>query len=191
MTQFHEDSHDDHNPQVSDSSKQESGQSPEGLEILRSKIDQLEKELANTRDQYARNQADMMNLMKRKDTEREQAVKHANFDFLREFLFVLDSLESGIQSFDHQNEAHKDMLSGLVLMQNQINQLLERFDVKVLSPEIGSPFDPITSEAMSIQVNDQLPAQSILLVVQKGYMSKGRLLRPARVIVAKNSQTPS
>lgn len=183
MNHVQDDLH-DQNPQNSDSSKQESSQTA-NADMLQGKIEQLEKELSLLKDQQTRAQADFMNMMKRKEIEKEQAVKFANIDFLKDFLFVLDSLESGIQSFDKNHSEHQQMLSGLLLIENQILQLLEKFDIQIIAPVIGSAFDPNTSEAMSIQPSDQWPDQAILAVIQKGYTTKGRLLRPARVVVAK------
>jgi len=63
--------------------------------------------------------------------------------------------------------------------------------LKVLNPEIGSLYDPSTSEAMSIQPSSECPSNSVLMVVQRGYLAKERVLRPARVIVAKNEEALS
>lgn len=170
---------------ASENTKQET--SHDRVSVLESKIATLTEQITQSSEQHLRAQAEWANLLKRKDQEREQAVRHAQSEFLKEFIFVLDSLESGLFSLKQSIGSEPNgLLDGLDMIQRQTLQLLEKFDLVVLSPEVGTPFDPAIAEAMSIQFSDQHPANSVLMVIQRGYMVKGRVLRPARVIVAKN-----
>ncbi len=177
------------NIETGENSKQESSQ--EALTVRESTIATLTDQLEQATENHLRSQADWSNLLKRKELEKDLAVKHAQSEFLKEFVFVLDSLESGLFSVKQSASADKHILEGLEMIQNQVLQLLEKFDLKILSPEVGSLFDPAIAEAMSMQPRDDCPSNSILMVVQRGYTSKGRILRPARVIVSKNEKTIS
>lgn len=166
--------------------KQESGQSE--VVALQAQISQLQKDLQQSKDDEKRYQADLANMIRRKDQEKELALKFAHWDFLKEFLFILDSLDSGLLSLKQPQTEMSAVLEGLEMMQKQMEQLIKKFDMTVISPEIGSAFDPNVAEAMSMQQNDEYPNNSVVLVIQKGYQAKGRILRPARVIVSKNDQ---
>ncbi len=170
-------------------SKQESSQAD--VTLLQSTIANLKEQLQQANENHVRSQADWANLLRRKELEKESAVKHAQSEFLKEFVFVLDSLESGLFSVKQSASAHPGILEGLEMIQNQVLQILAKFDLNVLSPEIGMPFDPAVAEAMSMQPRSDCPHNSILMVIQRGYAVKGRVLRPARVIVAKNEENPS
>ncbi len=178
-------------PEVDEKIKQESSQLQ--IEMLKSTISQLQEEntqlqeqLQQAADHRIRLQADHMNFIKRKDMEKDQAVKYAQFEFLREFIFVLDSLESGLLSTRQASQDNDSVIAGLDMIQNQVLQLLEKFEVHLVNPAIGSPYDSSVAEAMTVQPSTEYPNNSILMVVQRGYLAKGRILRPARVIVVKN-----
>jgi molecular chaperone GrpE len=166
------------------SSKQESGQN--NAAEMAARLAQLEKELSDAHDKEKRAQADLANMLRRKDQEKELALKFAHLDFLKEFLFILDTIDSGIMSLKQPQTSVESVLQGLELLERQIEQLTEKFDMTVIMPEVGTPFDHRNSEAMSMQENKQYPSNSVLMVIQKGYEARGRLLRPARVIVSKN-----
>jgi molecular chaperone GrpE len=165
--------------------KQESSQDKSF--VLENRVKQLEQELANSKEQYVRFQAEFANTLRRKDQEREQALKFAHIDFLKEFILVLDSVESGLLTLQQSTASLDQMLEGLTMMGQQLHQLLDKFGLTLIEPAVGQLFDPVTSEAMSMQPTTDYPHNSVLLVVQKGYTLNGRLLRPARVIVANNT----
>lgn len=164
--------------------KQESGQFD--ATALQSQIANLQKELNEAQDREKRAAADLANMIRRKDQEKELALKFAQWDFLKEFLFILDSIDSGLLSLKQPQTGMDAVLQGLEMMQQQVEQLIEKFDMVVIDPEVGSPFDHNVAEAMSLQQTEAHPPNSVVMVIQKGYQAKGRLLRPARVIVSKN-----
>lgn len=168
----------------STSAKQESGQFETA--VLTAQVAKLQKELGELQDKEKRVQADFANMLRRKDQEKELALKFAHCDFLKEFLFILDSIESGLLTLKQPQIGLDGVLQGLEMMQQQLEQLIEKFDMTVIAPEVGAPFDHRVAEAMSLQQNAEYPSNSVLMVIQKGYEAKGRILRPARVIVSKN-----
>ena len=130
--------------------------------------------------------AESENLRKRTVREVEHAHKYGIERFAGELLAVVDSLEMGIDAGAerlrrmHLREGSQATLKLLI-------GALTKSGVEQLDPE-GEPFDPNLHEAMTMQPSDAAEPGSVLTVVQKGYQLNGRLLRPARVIVATEPQ---
>jgi len=137
-------------------------------------------------------QANFQQTIRRKDQEKEQAVKFAQEKFFKDFLLILDSVDGALLSMRQSQNEHSDLALGLEMMNRQLEQTLDKFGLAVVSPELGNPFDPSLAEAMSIQPNADYPNNSVLMVIQRGYTLHGRLLRPARVIVSQDlvGETP-
>ena len=95
---------------------------------------------------------------------------------------VVDSLEQALQLADKHGDT--SMHEGLELTMKLFVDVLEKFGVQQLDPQ-GAIFDPQEHEAMSIQEVADVPPNSVLVVFQKGYKLNDRVIRPARVIVAK------
>jgi len=132
-------------------------------------------------DRYLRAAAEMDNVRKRAARDVEHARKYALENFGRELLAVKDSLEMGL---DAAGSADADALrEGSEATLKLLTGTLERFGVEEVDPE-GEPFDPELHEAISMQPSADVEPGSVLNVVQKGYTLNGRLLRPARVVVA-------
>jgi len=132
-------------------------------------------------DRYLRAAAEVENTRKRASRDVEHARKFAIEGFGRELLAVRDSLEMGIAHGDAADAS--SLLEGSVATLKLLTGTLERFGVSEVDPE-GEPFDPELHEAMTMQPSDTVEPGSVLTVIQKGYSLNGRLLRPARVIVA-------
>ena len=155
------------------------------VEDLKLLVQSLKQELAEEKETHLRTQADLQNRLKRKDNDKEAALKFAQEKFFKDFLLVLDSIDGALLQ-DSATATVEHYQEGLSMMSNQLQSLLSQFKVEEIVPEVGSSFSPANSEAMSMQPNEQYPHNSVLLVVQKGYTYQGRLIRPARVIVSQN-----
>ena len=132
-------------------------------------------------DRYLRAAAEVENVRKRASRDVEHARKFAIETFGRELLAVKDSLEMGIAHGESADAS--SLLEGSAATLKLLTGTLERFGVSEVDPE-GEPFDPELHEAMTMQPSDTVEPGSVLTVIQKGYSLNGRLLRPARVIVA-------
>jgi len=121
------------------------------------------------------------NVRKRAIRDVERARKFALENFARELLAVKDSLEMGLTA--GQSADAESLVAGSEATLKLLTTTLERFGVAELDPE-GEPFDPEMHEAMTVQPAADVEPGSVLTVIQKGYSLNGRLLRPARVIVA-------
>jgi len=146
-------------------------------------------ELAVARDaaednlnKYLRLAAEMENLRKRTVRDVENARKYGIERFAAEILAVIDSLELGLQAAP--TASLESLLEGQTATYKLLLGAAEKYGVEVIDPE-GEPFDPQVHEAMTMQPSDTAEPGSILAVIQKGYQLNDRLLRPARVVVAR------
>ncbi len=132
-------------------------------------------------DKYVRAAAELENVRKRASKDVENAHKFALERFCSELLAVKDSLEMGLAAADKADA--QSLLEGKKATLKLLTATMERFGVVELDPE-GEPFDPQEHEAMTMQPSADVEPGSVLTVFQKGYALNGRLLRPARVVVA-------
>jgi molecular chaperone GrpE len=146
------------------------------LEEARAKADDYWNRLLRT-------QAEMENLRKRNARELEQAHRFAVERFATELLAVKDSLELGVDAAGGKTDAEK-LREGIELTLKMLIRVMEKFNIEEINPK-GAPFDPTRHQAMAMQENRELPPNTVVTVMQKGYALNGRLLRPAMVIVSK------
>lgn len=133
-------------------------------------------------DQCMRLQADMENLRKRAERDLANAHKFSLERFAGELLPVRDSLEMGLAAFDTENtDKHKE---GIELTLQMLGAVFGKFEIAEVNPQ-DEPFNPDFHQAMSMQERDDVPPNTVVTVVQKGYLLHDRLIRPAMVIVSK------
>lgn len=171
-------------------------------EQLHQKIIDLQKDLLAAESKAAENwdlllraKADEENLRKRFKIDIENAHKYGVEKFARSLLNVVDSLEKGIESSNKiettENGANTNhnvinsLKDGMDLTLKLLLNNLKEFGIKLIDP-MGEVFNPIYHEALSIENQVDVPDNSIINVVQKGFMIHDRVLRPARVIVTKH-----
>jgi molecular chaperone GrpE len=131
---------------------------------------------------YMRAVAELDNYRKRMEREIDQSRKFAIERFAQELLNVSDALEAGIRI--GTESPGPALLEGAQATLRELNKAFDKAGIKLLDPK-GQPFDPNWHEAMVAQESADVPPNTVLSVVQKGYSLNGRLLRPARVIVSK------
>jgi molecular chaperone GrpE len=141
--------------------------------------------VAQQRDQMLRAAAELENMRKRAARDVEQAHKYALEKFALELLPVRDSLELAAASGATADAA--SLAAGQEATLKLLARAFEKFSLKPIDP-VGEPFDPERHEAMVMQPSATAEPGSVLQVVQRGYELNGRLLRPARVIVASDPQ---
>ncbi len=132
-------------------------------------------------DKYLRAMAELENVRKRSSRDVENARKYALEQFSRELLNVRDSLEMGLAAAVGSDI--ETVVQGCEATLKQLSTTMAQFGIDELDPQ-GEPFDPQQHEAMTMQPSDDVEPGSVLTVYQKGYSLNGRLLRPARVVVA-------
>ena len=143
----------------------------------------LEAELEAAKDAALRAQADAMNMQRRAEQEVEKARKFALERFCSDLLSVVDNLERALESSgDEQGSAA--LSEGVELTRKGFMDVLAKYGVEAVNPE-GEPFDPETAQAMSMVEQPNVEPNSVVAVMQKGYLLNGRLLRPAMGMVSK------
>lgn len=140
------------------------------------------EELARMREAMLRLQAEMDNREKRLEREMAKSRKFALEALMRDLVQVLDSMDQALSSTDA--DSARAAYEGLELTRKQALQVLTSHGLEVLDP-VGERFDPSWHEAMATQPSEEFESDTVAQVLQKGYRLNERLLRPARVIVAK------
>jgi len=154
-------------------------------------IAKLEAELAAAKQLAAEQQdlalrvkAEAENSKRRSAQDVEKAHKFALEKFAGDLLSVLDNLERSLSFIDRDNEAVKALAEGVELTFKGLLDTVGKYGVQQIDPQ-GQPFNPEYHQAMSIQPNADVDANTVIFVMQKGYELNGRLLRPAMVGVSK------
>jgi molecular chaperone GrpE len=150
------------------------------VQALQSALATAEARALESKDLYMRALAEIDNVRKRAARDIEQAHKFALERFANNLIGVKDSLELGL-STAATAEALK---SGTEATLKLLTKAFEQAGVIEMDP-LGDPFNPELHEAMVMQPSAEHVPNSVLQVIQKGYQLNGRLLRPARVIVAR------
>jgi molecular chaperone GrpE len=147
----------------------------------------LRSELAAAQEQVMRVAAEQENIRKRAARDIEQAHRYALEKFAQELLPVRDSLELAVANAGRADSA--SLVAGQEATLKLLARAFERFSILGVEPN-GEPFDPQRHEAIAMRESSSAEPQSILEVVQRGYELNGRLLRPARVVVARPPEGP-
>ena len=148
----------------------------------------LKAEAAELKDQLLRAMAEGENLRRRLQKEKEDAAKYAAVPLARDLLGVADNLARALEAMSAEaaegNEAVKNLLAGVEMTQRELEGAFAKHGIQKVDPQ-GEKLNPHTHEAMfEVPTNDQ-PAGTVVQVIQPGYILADRLLRPARVGVAK------
>jgi len=132
-------------------------------------------------EKYVRSVAELENVRKRAARDVEKAHKFALERIVADLLEVRDSLEMALSADD--DSSIESMKEGNETTLKLLAMVMQRYGVEDIDP-LGEPFDPNCHEAMTMQPSTDAEPDSVLTVFQKGYSLNGRLLRPARVVVA-------
>jgi len=158
----------------------ENGQSPDGASA-EERLAAAEERAERHRADFLRAIAELENVRKRSAREVDSARQFGVERFAGDLLPVADTLALALESADAADAA--TLAQGQEATLRLLLKAFERAGLAVVDPD-GEPFDPELHEAMAMQPSATHPAHTVLKVVQKGWTLNGRLLRPARVIVA-------
>jgi molecular chaperone GrpE len=162
-----------------DTQAQQAPISQDPLADAQAELANIKAQNATLADQYLRAQADVQNARRRADEEVSKARKFAVEGFADSLLPVLDSLEAGLAI---QNATPEQIREGAEATLRQLKSALERNKVVEINPTAGTKFDPHHHQAISV-VPAQQEANTVVTVLQKGYLIADRVLRPALVTV--------
>ena len=152
----------------------------------------VEDRLAETNDQLLRALAELENTRRRADRDRAEALKYGAASFARDMLGVADNLQRALNAVaeldqDTLPDAAKSLLEGVAATKRDLIASMGRHKVSPVSP-MGEKFDANIHEAMFEAPGTGQPAGTIIEVIETGYMMDERLLRPAKVGIAKDEQ---
>jgi molecular chaperone GrpE len=148
-------------------------------------------ELERTHDRLLRLQADFENFRRRALAERHDIYQYGHQNLVKDLLLTVDNLERAI---GHARESGggdlESFLQGIELVRREFLGILEAHSVREVEA-LGKAFDPALHEAMAQAADDSVAPNTVIDVLEKGYQLRDRLLRPARVIVAKAPEPDS
>lgn len=146
-------------------------------------IDALNKQINDLKEALLRNQADLQNYKRRKEEETDRLQKYKNEELIKELLTVVDNFERAIKMDDNDlSDEVSKFLSGFKLIYTNTVNILNKYEVTEIKAE-GIEFDPTYHHAVLTEHDDTKPEGVVLEVLQKGYMYKDRVIRPAMVKV--------
>tara|TARA_R110002095_G_scaffold171126_1_gene148633 strand:+ start:434 stop:1006 length:573 start_codon:yes stop_codon:yes gene_type:complete len=160
--------------------KEATEQEPEEVDLGEA-LAQAQQKAEDNWQLYMRSQAEMENIKRRAEKNVENAHKFGLEKFGMELLAVKDSLELGLSVEDADAAKLKE---GTELTLKMLTQALEKFSIMEVNP-VGEAFDPNLHQAMSMQESAEHKPNTVIAVMQKGYLLNDRLLRPAMVMVSK------
>ena len=182
----------EHPEEDSQTTEEVAGHLDDTIKILPSgeELQQLTEELEASKaraqenwDRLLRMQAENDNLRKRSERDIENAHKYAFEGFAKDLLPVKDSLELGLAAAQSDSDAD-NIKEGTEMTLQLLTDTFEKHGLEVIDPK-GEPFNPDLHQAMSMQEDAELEPNTVLSVMQKGYLLNDRLIRPAMVIVSK------
>jgi molecular chaperone GrpE len=149
-------------------------------------------EIASLRERLMRALAETENTRRQGERRAHDAGQYAITSFARELLQVVDNLHRAIEAgaADRQASETDGLIEGVTATDRILTQILNRFGVEEIKA-LHQPFDPKKHEAVMETAETDQPPGSVAQVLENGYMLHDRLLRPARVVVAKARQSSS
>ena len=164
--------------------EQETPFCPDDVSALKNELKKRKKESKENYDRYLRAAADLDNYRKRAARERADIVKYGKEDLIRDILPFLDSLDRALEHKDTDDaQAFRD---GVALIQEQLLCCLKKHGVERIE-SVGVNFDPNIHEALMQMESPDHEDNQVVSEMEKGYLLNGRLIRPSRVCVCKNT----
>jgi len=151
-------------------------------DTLEAKLEKAEQQARDNHERFLRAAAELDNFRKRKEREVSDLRKYANQSLLRELLGVVDNLERALAS-SGENGTPDGLVEGVDMTLKELLKIFDQFGVTPVE-SLEKPFDPTVHEAVMQEPSDTVPANTVIKELQKGYMLRDRLLRPAMVVVS-------
>lgn len=175
-------------PEIEQEDMQENEQesSDQRVAELEAALLSVRAEAEERKDAALRAAAESENVRRRAALDVEKARNFALEKFASELLPVVDNLERALQAIDQDDDNTKSVVEGIEMTHKSFLSTLEKFGVEAVNPQ-DQPFNPEHHEAMGMQESADVPANTVIAVMQKGYLLNGRLLRPAMVMVSREA----
>ncbi len=137
------------------------------------------------KDKYVRLLAEFDNMRKRHERERSDLIKYAHEEVIVECLKLYDDLERSLSAFKSKEGTDANLVKGLEMVYNNMKDLMGKYEVKPIETK-GKPFDHNTQEVLMQQETTEFPDGVVMEELEKGYTLGGKVVRTAKVKVAKN-----
>jgi molecular chaperone GrpE len=157
----------------------------EGAEGGSPEIDVVREELEEAKDKYLRALADFDNYRKRVAREKEQYIQCANEEIIKDLLEVVDNLERALETSE-SNTSYDALKKGVELTLQRLKDVLAEEGLSSIEC-VGRPFDPNYHEAVMVAEKEGEEPETVVGETQKGYTLKGKVIRPSKVVVSKQS----
>ncbi len=145
-------------------------------------LEKLKAEVEEWKNSFLRKQAEFQNFTKRKEKEVEELKKFSSEKIITQFLGSLDNLERAIES-SAESKDFDSLLKGIEMIIKSLKDIMSTEGVEEIKAE--GAFDPVYHHAVGVEASEDKKEDEIVKVLQKGYMMKGKVIRPAMVIVCK------
>ena len=165
-----------------DAAEQAGADGKESADAALAEVEALREQAAANHDRYLRAVAELENVRRRAARDMANARRYGAEKLAKALLPVLDSLEAGLATAEQASA--ESLLDGKKATMRLLNAALEQVGIEELDPH-GEPFDPALHEAMAMAPSKEAEPGTVIEVFQKGYSIRDRLLRAARVVVAK------
>ncbi len=153
------------------------------FEEMNKKLEEYEAEIKDLKDKYLRALAEQDNFRKRMEREKAELFNYGLTNFIKELLPVADSLETALIEAQKSSNDSTGLVEGIRLILSKFQSVLKKHGVEEIEA-LNKPFDPSFHEAVAkIERNDVEP-MTVVEEMEKGYLLKGRILRPSKVVVA-------
>jgi len=159
----------------------------EKMEELKKALERKTREAEAEHDKYLRLYAEFDNYRKRIQRDLVDFRKYANEQFALELLTVVDHLGLALKHAAEGGDTVQGLREGVELVYKQLRDVLEKFGIKAFQAE-GHPFDPSRHDAMMQAVTDEFPQNTVVQVMQEGYLYHDKVLRHAKVSVSKRPE---
>ncbi len=172
-------------PEVTEPTETPPEELPSDPEELKKLLVQRSQEAKENYDRLLRLAAEVDNLKKRQEREISEVRQFANENLIKELLPVLDNLERALEH-GRQNEAPDALMEGLELVHQDFLKVLGRFGITPID-SVGERFNPVFHHAVMEEESPEVEDQTVTNELQRGYLLQNRLLRPAMVVVSRNT----
>ncbi len=172
--------------EIEKESKQEEKDSEVELLQKDDEIRRLQEQLANAKENYLRSVADTENLRKRLEKEVSDSKKFALSSFSKDLINVVENLYRSTEHITEEhkkNETIKQIFDGIEMTQSELEKVMKKYGLERVNPHIGDKFDHNFHQAVSTVKDEKHEPNTIMNIIEAGYMLQGRLIRPSLVVV--------
>ena len=162
-------------------------QNEESIKEISSVVRGVEAAKKEINDKLLRFAAEFENFKKRVGQEKIQATTYAKDSIFRDLLNFIDNFERGLSLYE-EKESDSDFFKGMKAVFKECDTFLLKSNITRIDSKIGDAFDPLLHEALEVKASSDIEKDMIITIVQSGYMSNDKLLRPAIVTVSSGSE---